>query len=376
MTSNTIRLLVLFFALSVISCQKDATPESPEEENPALIEEIRISTGSEASVLLGDSIIIRAEVPGESVYTSEWSIGETVLSTADSLVLRKYKAGTYTVRYRAISGTHARSKEVKIEVQPVSVVSSSSNKMYVTRLLEFMPAPGQFINKSPGNLESAAGILGKKGLVSLGAWGGYIVLGFDHKVMNAVDKHDILIYNNATASSAEPGVVFVMEDKNGNGIADDTWYEIKGSASASPEYIRNYAVTYTRPNPLTGEVAWKDTKGNVGVVKTNVYHKQAYFPLWIDQPEYTLTGTSLPSSNINMSNPSYITSTPFDHGYADNTSGGDKIDIANAIDADGNSVSLEGIHFIKIQTGVQANMGWLGELSTEVAGIADASLIK
>jgi len=376
MTSNATRLFVFFFAIFVLSCKKDQTAESPEEEKPLPMEEIRISTGAEASVLLGDSLIIRVEVPGESVYTSEWSIGETVLSRADSLVMRKYKAGTYTVLYRAISGSQIRSKEVKVEVQPVSVVSTEANKMYVTRLLEFMPAPGQFINKAPGNLESAGSLLGKKGMVSLGAWGGYIVLGFDHKVVNTANKHDILIYNNATASFAEPGVVSVMEDKNGNGIADDIWYEIKGSASPSQEYIRNYAVTYIRPNPLTGDVAWKDNKGNTGVVKTNTFHKQSYFPLWIDGLEYTLTGTRLPSNNINMSNPLYITSAPFEHGYADNTSGGDKIDLANAVDANGNSVSPEGVHFIKIQTGIQANMGWLGELSTEVLGVADASLIK
>jgi len=376
MKSNTTRLLVLFFAFFVLSCKKDKDPEPPEEQKPQPTEEIRISTGSEASMLLGDSLIIRAIVPGDSVYTSEWSIGETVLSTTDSLVMRKYKAGTYMVLYRAISGSHTRSKEVKVEVQPVSVVSTAANKMYVTRLLEFMPAPGQFINKSPGNLESAAGILGKKGMVSLGAWGGYIALGFDHKVVNEANKHDIIIYNNAMATFAEPGVVWVMEDKNGNGRADDTWYEIKGSASASPGYIRNYAVTYTRPKPLTGDVVWKDNKGNTGIVKTNTFHKQPYFPLWVDGPEYTLTGTCLPSDNIDMSNPSYITSAPFEHGYADNTSGGDKIDIANAVDANGNSVSLQGIHFIKIQTGIQANMGWLGELSTEVLGVADASLVK
>lgn len=370
MKSNTMRLLALFLAFFVLSCKKDNDPE------PQPTEEIRISTGSEASMLLGDSLIIKATVPGDSVYTSEWSISETVLSTTDSLVLRKYKAGTYTVLYRAIKGSNTLSKEVKVDVQPVSVVSTEANKMYVTRLLEFMPAPGQFINKSPGNLESAVGILGKKGMVSLGAWGGYVVLGFDHKVINESGKHDIIIYNNAMATSAEPGVVWVMEDKNGNGIADDTWHEIKGSASASPGYIRNYAVTYTRPNPLTGDVAWKDNKGNTGVVKTNTFHKQSYFPLWVEGSEYTLTGTYLPSDNINMSNPSYITSAPFEYGYADNTSGGDKIDIADAVDGNGNSVSLQGIHFIKIQTGIQANMGWLGELSTEVLGIADASLIK
>lgn len=352
----------------VLSCQKDKEP------NP--LEDIRISTGATASLSLGDSVIIRAEVPAGLAYKSEWSIDETVLSDADSLIFRNYKAGTYTVLYRAISNNSTWSKEIKVEVHPVSVVATAANRMYVRRLFEFNPAPGQFINKSPGNLESAAGILGKKGMVSLGAWGGYVVLGFDHKVINTANTHDIIIYNNAMANFAEPGVVWVMEDENGNGKPDDNWYEIKGSASTSPGYIRNYTVTYTRPDPITGDVPWKDNKGNTGVVKTNTFHKQSYFPLWIQGAEYTITGTLLPSDNINMTNPSNITSAAFEYGYADNTSGGDKIDIANAIDANGNSVSLQGVHFIKIQTGIQANMGWLGELSTEVLGVADASLVK
>jgi hypothetical protein len=46
-----------------------------------------------------------------------------------------------------------------------------------------------------------------------------------------------------------------------------------------------------------------------------------------------------------------------------------------AIDSLGRPVKLKGIDFVKVQTGIQANLGWLGELSTEVTGIADMSLL-
>ena len=84
----------------------------------------------------------------------------------------------------------------------------------------------------------------------------------------------------------------------------------------------------------------------------------------------------LPSSHIDPQTPTYITSTPFEFGYADNKVGGDNIDIANAIDKDGKVVHLAGIDFIKIQTGIQADLGWLGELSTEIIGVADLNLAK
>lgn len=252
---------------------------------------------------------------------------------------------------------------------------------FVTKLIDYQPAPGQFINTSLGKIEAAQTVVGKMGMVSLGAWGGSIVLGFDHMVVNQAGKEDIIVYGNPSALFAEPGIVWVMQDSNGNGLADDTWYEVAGSEFNKPGYQRGYSVTYTKPAGDADFVPWADSNGKTGVVETNPYHKQAYFPEMTGKDgkvitEYTIKGSILPSTNIDMSTPSMITSKPFAWGYADNLSGADKIDIANAVDAAGNKVDLKGIHFIKIQTGVQANMGWLGELSTEVLGVEDISLIK
>lgn len=251
---------------------------------------------------------------------------------------------------------------------------TSNSSPYVAQLFEYLPAPGQLINTSGGNNEAATGLLGKKGLVSLGAWGGRIILGFDHTVINQAGKEDLLILGNASSNFAEPGVVYVMQDLNGNGKPDDTWYEISGSEYGKTGYKKDYSVTYTRPNPA-GDVEWTDNMGNTGVVKTNEFHTQAYYPEWI-QDHYTLTGVLLPSSNIDASVSSFIKSNPFEFGYADNTTGGDKIDIDDAVDKDGKKVSLKGIDFIKIQTGIQYNLGRLGELSTDLTAVADLSLYK
>lgn len=255
---------------------------------------------------------------------------------------------------------------------PIRPVTANSNA-YVTSLFEYLPAPGQLINTTAGNMDAANSVLSKEGLVSLGAFGGRIILGFDHTVINQSDQNDLLILGNASSSFAEPGVVYVMQDENGNGQPDDTWYEIAGSETGNEGYNRAYSVTYTRPDQ-NGDVAWKDNAGYSGVVKSNSFHTQSYYPSWITESSYTLSGTLLPSSNIDETNSSLVTSKPFAYGYADNTPEGDELDIDQAIDKDGQKVHLKGVDFIKIQTAIQYNLGWLGELSTEVRGVADLSL--
>ncbi|HEY8930304.1 MAG TPA: cell surface protein [Mucilaginibacter sp.] len=270
----------------------------------------------------------------------------------------------------------SKEKQVTPTQKDTSRPVTASSNPYVTTLFEFNPAPGQFINTGLGDTVAAKGTLKTdQGLVSLGAWGGYITVGFDHTVVDKDGGADFIVYGNAFSLFAEPGVVWVMQDTNGNGKPDDTWYEIKGSAFYDEGYTRNYSVTYTRPACDTCSVPWKDNKGKTGVVQTNIFNTQPYYPKG-QQSSYTLTGSLLPSSKIDMSNPEYITSSSFDYGYGDNTAGGDKIDIATAIDANGNKANLKGIDFIKVQTGILANMGWLGEQSTEFCGAADLSLLK
>lgn len=250
---------------------------------------------------------------------------------------------------------------------------TSESSEYVTQFFEYTPAPGQFINKSPGDEASAKSILGTKQPigVSLGAFGGYVVYGFDHTVINQPDADDIMVYGNAFGGFSEPGVVWVMQDLNGNGKPDDIWYELAGSEFGKPGYIRNYSVTFFRPTPPTLSVAWTDSNGLTGLVKQS-FHKQDHYPLWITADKYKLTGTLLPSTGIVSGSRSNELGT----GYADNKPGGDRLDIANAIDKDGKKVVLKGVDFVKVQTGIMADMTIFGELSTEVGGIADISLIK
>lgn len=365
-------LLPLFCSVTAFftACSNDDT-------DPVLKPEVQLNIKEEnIEMVMGEQLSFSATNPNDAVYEESWTIDDNVAATTSSYEFIPEKTGSYILVYKAFNEagefTHQYKITVDAKIRPITDTSIA----YVSELLEFLPAPGQFINKAPGNLESAEGIIGKKGgMVSLGAWGGAATYAFDHTVINVVDSNDIVVYGNAFTNFSEPGIIWVMQDENANGVADDTWYEIKGNAHSMESSLQNYSITYFRPETDAHDVPWEDNQGNSGVVKKNNFHTQPYYPEWIEEGSYTLSGTVLTNAQIDMSNPSYITSGAFEYGYADNTSGGDEVDLADAIDANGEPVRLKGIDFIKIQTGIQANMGWLGELSTEITGIADVSML-
>ena len=265
-----------------------------------------------------------------------------------------------------------------------------TTKAECSKVFEYTPAPGQFINElKTGGFDGtqtsaeaacryAEGRFEKKYWVSLGGFGGYIVVGFDHNVLN-YPKNDFSIIGNAFDGSSEPGVVWVMKDENENGLPDDTWYELAGSETGKAETIQNYEVTYYRPTAPKMAVRWEDSLGNSGEVDyLEEFHNQDYYyPLWIEGDSYTLKGTRLQARNYNDGtnwvNPAY------DWGYADNRSPEDfslsnksnLFDISNAIDTSGAKVELSHINFVKVQCAVNATSGHLGEISTEVCGIKD-----
>ncbi len=264
------------------------------------------------------------------------------------------------------------------------------------KVIEYTPAPGQFINElKTGGFDAshvtpeaavsyAESRLMEGSWVSLGGFGGYVIVGFDHSIDNS-RTYDFGIISNAFDGSSEPGVVWVMQDENGNGYPDDTWYELAGSETGKFETYRDYAVTYYRPSAPKMPVQWTDNYGNNGEIDyLQQFHNQDYYyPLWIGTDSYTLTGTRLEARNYDQSgNGSYWIQPHYDWGYADNFSPSDfnsenkanLFRISNAIDFEGNPVNLSHIDFVKVQCAVNSKSGWLGELSTEVCGFYDYSL--
>ena len=160
---------------------------------------------------------------------------------------------------------------------------------FANKVLEYRPAPTQFMNTTATAykegftyqqvLEYATELLSDRNvcLLSLGAFGGYITVGFDHTVPNVSGEYDFKIYGNAAydiygtnedkpGGSAEPGIVLVSKDTNGNGLPDDEWYELAGSEYNSPSTIRNYEITYYRPELPGDNVQWTDNQGGQGEI--------------------------------------------------------------------------------------------------------------
>lgn len=279
---------------------------------------------------------------------------------------------------------------------------SSASSPYQNEVYEYLPAPGQFINEPKSGFSAditspeiacayALDRLESHRYVSLGAFGGYIVVGFDHSILNRNGSdYDFNIEGNAFVndhgSTNEPGIVEVMQDTNGNGLPDDTWYELKGSETGAEGTIENYSVTYYRPDGPGKNVKWTDSEGESGTVDyQKAFHTQDYYyPAWIKEDSYTLTGTRLASRTTYDANTGDWAYMAFGWGYADNM-GSDAIGtgdadgagqkngfkISNAMDKYGNPVNLEYIDFVRVHTAVQSKAGRLGENSCEVFSFRD-----
>lgn len=301
-----------------------------------------------------------------------------------------------------VFSNRASSTDTEEEEQP----SPDAPSAYANKVLAYRPAPGQFMNTSTTAYEkgfSAEDVRRKAEeklkdpylcLLSLGGFGGSIVVGFDHTVPNISGAYDFKIYGNASydsfgtltgalGGSSEPGIVLVSKDVNGNGLADDEWYELKGSEYNSKHTIKDYAITYHRPASPLSSVKWTDNQGNTGYVYRNETHtKNDYYPAWIEEDEMTFYGSRLKDNAVNEPRPGmpeHWVGYCYAYGYADNHPNDEKgalFKIDWAVDKEGRSVKLDGIDFVKIYTAVNQYCGWMGEISTEVQAVEDLHFAK
>ena len=347
---------------------------------------------TEYGISSGRSLLLRPqdiEYPFDAVYT--WSVDGTEVQSGESseYVFDLTAEGSYTVSVTMQNSYTAASQDLTVTVLPAEGTyfraADASSSASISKVYEYTPAPGQFINDGVTltTQEEACSYaferLSQGQFVSLGAFGGYLIAGFDHSVESSTDGgFDLQITGNAHSSSSEPGIIWVSQDENGNGLPDDTWYELRGSEYGKPETWQDYAVTYYRPSSNGTSIEWTDNRGSSGTVDyIPAYHSQeTYFPLWITADSYTLRGTRLEDRLVDENgNGSLWIGHPFDWGYADNWSGTDpdidKFRISDAVRWDGEPADLTYIDFVKIQCGVQAKGGWTGEQSTELTVIRD-----
>lgn len=285
--------------------------------------------------------------------------------------------------------------------------STKQSSAFGNKVLSYIPAPGQFIDEkvyTDGGVTDltqasicnflTTKMSGPAGsyIVSLGAFGGSIVIGFDHQVKNQGGL-DLRVYGNAfyepghgpgsaagVGGNSEPGIVYVSKDDNLDGLPNDKWYELSGSETDNEKTISKYKITYYRPDTLAANIYWTDNQGDSGYVYRNDFHTQnSYYPLWIEGDSISFEGRKLPDNAVNegAGGVEKWMLYAFDYGYADNlpnASEGTLFDLDWAIDTNGEKVHLENIDFIKVSTAVRQNVGWTGEISTEFAGAEDIGL--
>lgn len=374
----------------------------------------------------GNSVLLGPAATGNDAGIAyRWSVdGEVVEgATEKDWLFDRTSQGVYTV---VLTAQGKRADSLFVVSQPLTVTVSEVAGTYYrpkgdgsradwTRVYAYRPAPGQFINecKTAGfdgtQTTSAAAIAYAESRmqagrwVSLGGFGGYIVVGFDHSIDNGGD-YDFAVIGNSFEVSSEPGIVYVMQDENGDGQPNETWYELRGCETGNAGTLQHYALTYYRPAAAGMAVQWKDNYGRSGEIRylKSLHDQGSYYPLWMEADSYTLRGTCLEARNYDpLGNGNYWVLPPYEWGYADNFSpAGANCDrladqapvcgatadedvpranffkISRAMRYDGSPANLQYIDFIKVQTGVNAQCGRVGEMSTEVSGFYDCHIKK
>ncbi len=280
---------------------------------------------------------------------------------------------------------------------------------FATRVLEYSPAPGQFVQNPQFNDPVRA--LGPPGIagglaaadntkcVTLGGYGGTITLGFDHSILaNPHNPHgmDFIVYGNGfyvggdpTRRHAECGIIEVSRDDNHNGLADDVWYLIPGSHLSPP--IARTSVTW---NAATLNPTW------VPPGRSGTWYSSGYLlpvatfgasPILVNSlgtgaeqvwgyadlaPTLLLgdTGADNTVADPNADPALFYTipDDPLTIGVSPGSGGGSAIAIRWAVDpSTGLPAHLDRIDFVRISTGINAVHPILGEISTEIGAVAD-----
>ena len=333
--------------------------------------------------------------------TFSWTLDGTPVEGKTDEVAYVFTAttqGTHTLRLTMTKDETEVSQEFILNVcaSAGTYRRSSEGEAMVDRVYEYIPAPGFMVNgyvivgdafpEGCTHGEACATALQhfqNRWYVSLGAQGGYLVAGFDHSVQNSGGDYDLCIKGNPYDYQSEPGIIWVSQDDNGDGLPNDQWFELAGSEYGTENETLEYAITYYRPEQAKSATAWRDVNGDTGYVPYLSYWNPHafYWQDWVEGTERTYFGSRLKDRSTYINGISDMP--PYDWGYADN-GGSDFIDgpagkmgyykLTNARTWDGQSANLEYIDFVKIQTAQTGSTPNLGEISTEVYYIGDCHL--
>jgi len=289
---------------------------------------------------------------------------------------------------------------------------------FAARVVEYAPAPGQWVNDERFNQPTAAlgepfgGGLAEPGdanVVTLGGFGGSITLAFDHTVLDDPRNFfgmDAIVFGNAfwvggdpNAHWAECATIEISLDENHNGVPDDPWFLIPGSHIVDPAEQLS-VMTWdddvgdaTYPPDLASWIP----AGASGVWETEAYALpvELFGVPTVTNPssdsavegiygyaEYTPTRVlgdwngdgAVDDPGATPEDFYTVPDDPLVVGITEGSAGGDAFDIAWAIDPQtGAPAQLDGFDFIRLTAAVHSVMGVLGEKSPEIDAVADAA---
>lgn len=286
---------------------------------------------------------------------------------------------------------------------------------FATRVIEYAPAPGQFVNDARFNDPSRAlgapvggGMLSPDNskVVTLGGFGGTITLGFDRRVLDDPRNPmglDAIVFGNAAYVAGDPNrrwaeaaTIEISLDVNGNGLADDPWYLVVPPQISGPvaRVSRTWDDNIGDPTHPPHAASWVPP-GRTGQWQTWAYELPVSVfggpvvlnplgPLstaegvWgvADQTPTLLLGDMTADDVVDVPwmGPEWFYTRPDDPmtvGISPGSGGGDAFDIAWAIDpGTGLPALLPGFDFIRITTAVDVVHPLLGEISAEIGGVA------
>jgi len=303
---------------------------------------------------------------------------------------------------------------VTMQAQRMDDVTTHSK--YIKAVDEYVPAPGQYVNilpayeagDTPAKMAQKCTEMianNERGLISLGGYGGYVTFHFDHSIANVEGQTDVMILGNSGESNSEPGIIMVSKDVNGNGLPDDPWYELKGSADVDSvgKVVYGYSITYSRPitekhDDKPSEISkyvtiekyipWTDNQGGSGFLYrisdalNPLFQGDPYYPMWVTDDQLTFgLQTLLPPNAYNKGsyNSEYWIRNSLAWGYVDNKENGNtaacSFDFDNAVEVVSRTpVKIDFVDFIRVYNGINQQCGWIGETSTEVGGAEDLHL--
>ncbi len=343
---------------------------------------------TEMNMAQGRTLKVKAyciENDGDATYT--WTLDGQEVQGSTSEVAYVFQAlteGSHQLLLTMTNDTCQRLQSLTINVCGPEGTHrrATTGDSLVSKVFEYIPAPGHQVNgyiilgrTFPENCtheqacDTVLAHFRREWMTSLGAQGGYLVAGFDHSVL-ANDGKELKIKGNPFNYQSEPGIIWVSQDDNGDGLPNDQWFELAGSEYDSSNEQTEYAITYYYPPYAKSATVWKDGDGNSGYVPYMSYWnpQDYYWQPWVEGTEHTYFSSRLESHHTYEGGMSDIPAYPW--GYADNA-GSDYTtfglySISNARTWDGQPANLQYIDFVKVQT---AQNGWtpnLGEISTEV----------